>query len=302
MPIQNVGTLLENLVVTEASTALLSFCDRMAPFEFVNAFAMPPLSPWRPHAQNVGFDPDTLNEVRSECGSLGGAGEAYPALLRASLNQHPSLGPNAALLVAAACLNAGVPCRMWLNDIRDGHYGDALPELEKLATLAAALCGMKRDAVSDLSVHVSDVDYPDSILELAKVLRTWQPPGGCRLGFLDPMRYRVQGRHGPETSSEDHRRRLRQIAFDGLTCAVHFTGHSDHPSLERELRSLTTMRPPKDTRRRARSNASTTRYSSPYGVRGRAAGRRNWLLISNGASVVRGRSGGGHSRHRALGN
>lgn len=224
MPIQNVGTLLENLVVTEASMALLSFCHKMVPFEFVNAFAMPPLSPWRPHAQNVGFDPGTLNKVQSERGSLLGAGAAYPALLRASLNQNPSVGPNAAMLVAAACLKAGVPCRMWLNDIRDGHYGDAVPELEKVATLAAALCPMECDAVNDLDVRVSDVDYPDSTLELAKVLRAWQPAGGSRLGFLDPMRYRIQGRQGPETSSEDHRKWLRQIAFDGPTCAVHFTG------------------------------------------------------------------------------
>jgi hypothetical protein len=238
MPIQNVGTLLENLVVTEASLALLSFCHESAPLEFVNAFAMPPLAPWRPHAQNVGFDTATLDRVRSECGPLMADGEAYPALLRANLRLDADMGPNAALLVAAACVKAGVPCRMWLNDIRDGHYGDAVPELEKMAALAGALCGMERDAVNHLSVDVSDVDYPDSILELAKILRVWQPPGGSRIGFLDPMRYRIQGRQGPETSSEDHRRWLRQIAFDGPTCAVHFTGHSDHPSLERELRSL----------------------------------------------------------------
>jgi len=52
------------------------------------------------------------------------------------------------------------------------------------------------------------------------------------------MRYRILGRQRAETSSEDHRQWLRQIAFEGFTCAVQFTGHSDHPSLERELCSL----------------------------------------------------------------
>jgi hypothetical protein len=38
MPIKNVGTLLENLVVTEATLALLPFCHEQAPFEFLNSF------------------------------------------------------------------------------------------------------------------------------------------------------------------------------------------------------------------------------------------------------------------------
>jgi hypothetical protein len=60
MPIRNVGTLLENLVVTEAGLALLRKCchDR-APFDFVNSFAMPPCSPWRPNRQDSGFDAAT---------------------------------------------------------------------------------------------------------------------------------------------------------------------------------------------------------------------------------------------------
>jgi len=52
MPIQNVGTLLENLVVTEATLALLPLCNELAPFEFLNSFAMPPCTPWVPHSQN----------------------------------------------------------------------------------------------------------------------------------------------------------------------------------------------------------------------------------------------------------
>ena len=63
MPIQNVGTLLENLVVVEAASHLLTRCaDTGATLEFVNAFAMPPLSEWRPNAQNAGFNDRVLRE------------------------------------------------------------------------------------------------------------------------------------------------------------------------------------------------------------------------------------------------
>ena len=92
MPIQNVGTLLENLVVTEATLALLPLCNEQAPFEFLNSFAMPPCTPWVPHSQN----------------------DRNPA-------QH--------CLSRGATLQSRIPCRMWLNDIRNGHYGDAIPEL-----------------------------------------------------------------------------------------------------------------------------------------------------------------------------
>jgi hypothetical protein len=127
---------------------------------------------------------------------------------------------------------------MWLNDIRDGRYGDAIPMLEEIAALAGAIFGSNQAVQEGLSVCVSDVKYPESIVELARVVQEWCPPAGARVGFLDPMRYRIQGRGGAETSSEDHRLWLRQIAFEGIACAVQFTGHSDHPSLECELLSL----------------------------------------------------------------
>jgi hypothetical protein len=52
------------------------------------------------------------------------------------------------------------------------------------------------------------------------------------------MRYRVEDRQAAETSSEDHRRWLSQIAYDGLTCAAHFTGNRNSLELEAELCSL----------------------------------------------------------------
>ena len=181
MPIQNVGTLLENLVVTEAAVALLRLCHESAPFEFVNSFAMPSLTPWCTHAQNAGFDPATLERVRS-AGESSAEGATYPMLLRASLRFAAELGPDAALLVAGASLKTGVPCRMWLNDIRDGHYGDAIPLLEEIDALANAIYGVEQGATRTFSLCVSEANYPDSIIELAKVLDDWHPRGGARLG------------------------------------------------------------------------------------------------------------------------
>lgn len=126
---------------------------------------------------------------------------------------------------------------MWLNDIHKGRYGDAIPHVKRLECTARAVYGVQQGKRSSLTVRVSDAAYPASIADLARVLSEWNPAPGARLGFLDPMRYRVQDRRAEETSSEDHRRWLAQIAFDGLTCAVQFTGNSNSLDLLRELSS-----------------------------------------------------------------
>jgi hypothetical protein len=127
---------------------------------------------------------------------------------------------------------------MWLNDIRNGHYGDAIPELERIYEIARAIYGPLKGEDSSFAVRVSDTAYPGSLGDLARVLPEWTPAPGARLGFLDPMRYRMEGRQAAETSSEDHRRWLAQIAYHGLTCAAHFTGNRNSLDLEAELRSL----------------------------------------------------------------
>jgi hypothetical protein len=238
MPIQNVGTLLENLVVTEATLALLRLCHELAPFEFLNSFAMPLRTPWVPHSQNVGFDPATLVRVRAAKDSELPSDIDYSVLLRANLLSNNDVGPNAALLVAGATLQSRIPCRMWLNDIREGHYGDAIPELERICGIAQAIYRPSTAEDSSLTVRVSDTAYPGSFADLARVLPEWNPAPGARLGFLDPMRYRVEDRQSAETSSEDHRRWLAQIAYEGLTCAIHFTGNRNSLDLEAELCSL----------------------------------------------------------------
>jgi len=174
MPIQNVGTLLENLVVTEATLALLPFCHEKAPFEFLNSFAMPPYTPWVPHSQNAGFDPVTLVRVRAAKDSELPSDIGYPELLRANLLSNNDLGPNAALLVAGAALQSRIPCRMWLNDIRNGHYGDAIPELERIYEIARAIYGPLKGEDSSFAVRVSTLHIP-ALLGIS--------PGYCRNGL-----------------------------------------------------------------------------------------------------------------------
>ena len=52
MPIRNMGTLLENLVLLEAFR-LLSASSPSSPLEFANSFAMPPLAPWIDHSHDA---------------------------------------------------------------------------------------------------------------------------------------------------------------------------------------------------------------------------------------------------------
>ena len=85
MPIQNVGTLVENLVVTEAALALLRVCNERSPFDFVNSFAMPPSTHWVPNLRNTGFDGATLDRVRAARESALFQGVTYAGLLRANL-------------------------------------------------------------------------------------------------------------------------------------------------------------------------------------------------------------------------
>jgi len=243
MPIQNVGTLLENVVVTEAALALLPLCRDGLPLEFANAFAMPPLSEWRPHSQNAGFDDATLDRVKDARDFEFSPSASYARLLRTILRSDRGLGPNAGLLVAAVALQAGVCCRIWLNDIRNGHYGDAIPQLEQIETLARTMYNIEERKEVRISVNVSDIAYPRSIERLNEVLRHWEPRATARLAFLDPLRYRFQEPREAETSSRDHRRWLAAIAFEGLSCAVQFTANSNQnpdqfDSLGRNLGSL----------------------------------------------------------------
>jgi hypothetical protein len=130
-----------------------------------------------------------------------------------------------------------------LNDIPDGHYGNALPALAALNTAVEQI--LPDHLALDNPTVACGSPYPQSIEPgepsgLTQTLAHWTEAASARIGFLDPMRYRVNEARPGETSSADHRTWLSLIAndFGGPVIAVHFTGHRDHPTLNAEVTSI----------------------------------------------------------------
>lgn len=97
MPIQNIGTLLENIVLVEAARVLISQThERLA---LVNAFAMPPLGSWRDgtkYEYQVGFADQVLERVVTLPTARP---TSYIALLWRCLQHDRAQGPNGAAVL-----------------------------------------------------------------------------------------------------------------------------------------------------------------------------------------------------------
>lgn len=130
MPIQNVGTLIENMVVTESVSVMLNQVPAGKQLGFVTAFAMPTLSEWRPHAQAVGLSAAALAAM-----SRSHYETDFISAMSHCLSYCRNKGPNGALLAAVLATMKGTRLRIWANDIPDGHYGNAIPSLERVAAL-----------------------------------------------------------------------------------------------------------------------------------------------------------------------
>lgn len=236
MPIQNAGTLLENVIVTAAAFTLLDSLEPGRHLAFAGAFAMPPLSPWGPHPQSIGISTAALQRVRDA--PQPSRTDSFLNVMRACLRKFPDQGPNGALLVALAGGVKHTPLSIWVNDVEEkGHYKDALPSLAKIQE--------SRDAILDgsaapLTVVVCPTPYPRSIAHLSTTLAGWAESVslGALLAFLDPNRYVTAERDGPQTSSVDHRNWLDSLSLTRSCLALHFTANNEHLSRERELASL----------------------------------------------------------------
>jgi hypothetical protein len=241
MPIQNAGTLLENIVLLESARLLLRETGGDGrPLDIANAFAMPVFSEWRLAEKYVRHSAFNTNRLTRVLNADAGEAGAYPALLQRCLRARPGQGPNGALLVALLAGLEGRALRLWLNDLPDdaGHYPGALASLERLAATVEEILG----AHTITAVRVCPSPYPASLDDLSAALRDWdrQQSPCARLGFLDPMRYTTAPRDGPQTSPKDHcdwLRRLRE-GGEGPALAVHFTGNSMTADLWREIASL----------------------------------------------------------------
>lgn len=239
MPIQNVGTLLENIVLLEAARVLASrTTDRLA---LVNAFAMPPLSSWRDGAKyeyQVGFTDQVLERVVL---LPAGAPTSYSALLQRCLQHDRTQGPSGALLVGLLTLLSKHDVVMWLNDLADphSHYRKTIAALRDFPSTLAAIT---KGAPLLEAPSVSDVCYPESFQDMSCALSQWRSESesiGAVIGFLDPNCYNRDAREGPQTSSEDHQawlESLRQVAVP--TFAVHFTAKRNTTELLADLASL----------------------------------------------------------------
>ena len=217
------------MVVTEAVSVMLDYLEYGKRLGFVTAFAMPTFSEWRPHAQSTGISTEALNEI-----AKGHTETAFLLTMSRCLSHCRNRGPNAALLASVLTTLRGHGLRIWANDIPNGHYDDAIPSLEKIATLVERILPESRP---ELSVKVCDRPYPGSLENLKVTLAEWDDVGPL-VGFLDPMRYISNLTAGPYTRSVDHRQWLSMMKAKNPFVAIHFTGNSDSASFSVELSGL----------------------------------------------------------------
>lgn len=242
MPIRNTGTLLENIVLLEALCTLSA--QRTGVIEFANSFAMPPLAEWRDHRLDAGFSETDLRGLADgKRPHRGSYAELMWACLRQPAASPTTLGPSGALLCALLAARQRTPLRMWLNDLPAGHYGDALPSLGAMNESVREVLAL--EAAPENVVVACPTPYPLSLrssaaASLGAVLAAWPGDSVARLGFLDPMRYRVTDPRAGETSSADHRLWLQLLAerCSGPVGSVHFTGHRDWATLPAEVAQM----------------------------------------------------------------
>ena len=239
MPLQNTGTLLENLTLVEASR--LVFEATSGPVDLASAFAMPPLTVWRRAEKYAADSPlftiAQLNAVAAHPSST--HPDSYRGLLRQCLRHDRTRGPNGALLVALLALHRSRSLRAWVEDVGAGtaHYGPTVPALEALGTYASAIGASNRSPFVQLAATSSP--YPDCIDELRTRLRRWKQadPAEGRIGYLDPNSYHPKPQSGPHTSSADHRQWLEALVqdHDGWTVSIHFSSNRDTDALQHGL-------------------------------------------------------------------
>ncbi len=241
MPIENLGTLLENIVLVETARFVMNRTATRGPIEFVNSFAMPPISEWRTPVSSGCFNPARRQTLH---GLPPLPPQGYAGLFRTLTAPPPSPGegPSGALLVGLLARRMGVPVRFWLNDLANGaHYPGTIAGLQEFAHILQTFEPVGPDPEE---VVVCAQPYDVSLGHLTQTLANWheRAPAAGRIAFLDPNRYRTQNRvpGQPETSSRDHRSWLRLVAQYApvLTAAVHFTGHRFWADLEGEIAAL----------------------------------------------------------------
>jgi len=249
MPRLNYGTLLENIVVLEATRLCLDQIggeDRLA---FASAFAMPPLTQcWcRPAEEpnnplfthqfllelsKQSHPPQTLKQMWSLC-MRNTPHLPVQNYLKDEPNRYTTGGPNGALLAAMLAAQRRRAIRLWVNDDA-GRYGAGLVKTHVQAGLLAGVQAI--GTTSDVGGA-----FPHTI----PVLRDWLCAGldradSIRIGFLDPDNY-AEGLS--QVTPKDHQCWLRVLADDcGRVLSVMFSGcqnrGQDNAARDRRLASF----------------------------------------------------------------
>jgi len=241
MPIRNLGTLLENIVLVEAARGVLAIVESGGTIEFVNAFAMPPLSIWDNHPRDQGFDARTLTSLSN--GPTDQQYSTYMRLMSRCLQHNPDCGPNGALLVNMLLRESSHPSRIWLNDLPDdggAHYPGAPHSFDQIEAATDLLCPLHQSRAIYRSCETA---FPDSLQDLSNTIADWREQGrpDARIGFLDPMKYSIDDPEPNQTSSASFHQWLSIIDQHvcGPVVSVHFTGNPRGPhELSHELHTM----------------------------------------------------------------
>lgn len=238
MPLENAGTLLENVALIHGANAVCQHVKDHNPgiVDFASSFAMAPLSPWREGDFGCGLGAGRRSTLVSRTEP---PTDLYSALLRRCLEFDPAQGPNGALLIALLASEQHHNIRFWLND----HAGSSATALGQLAAFVGRIRG---EPAPILDVVASKTAYPASLDRgadsLKKTVDKWRAADSpaARVGFLDPMHYSDRGpRGGTQTSSVDHQRWLEHLCKGvGLACSVHFSGNRNASSRQSQQRAL----------------------------------------------------------------
>ena len=237
MPIQNAGTIVENIALIECARLVFEeFPTTNEPVEFVNSFAMSPFTPWRGPGDYLLNAELILANVQKP-----GPDRTHSGLFATCCTPNLAQGPSGALLVGLLAQRWGVPMRFWLNDLSsDPHYPDTMAGLQSFDSTLAALAP---SGLPHVALVTCGTPYPESVTSSLQPTRTsWRGDGPAprRLGYLDPNRYRLADANGPETSSVDHRLWLETLRSGDpqFAISVHFTAHRDWPTLVPEVAGL----------------------------------------------------------------
>jgi len=201
MPKANIGSLLENIVLFEAIKLLIAY-KSVAVVDFINPFAMPPLSNWS-DATDHSLSENTRKRVWYQLKK-----ESEIAKLFEKLYDHDKdLGPSGSLLAALLLKQNELTGRFWLNDLPSDdqylRYPDPPVDLGDVESAACKI--LKREKPADWwDIEICREPFPDSLTQLKNTLQTWNRSNGAqiRIGYLDPDSYTTNDPN-PEQAQTD---------------------------------------------------------------------------------------------------